>query len=88
MRFEIRLLHIEVYADQPDETNAAAQQRMEKAFSEFLIDMSSNFNTAGEGMSNSFWHKMFALGRAIAEVWESGRCPYFSSIESLHKSDQ
>ncbi|MEP6796464.1 MAG: ferritin-like domain-containing protein [Saprospiraceae bacterium] len=76
----------EVYADQPNEMNLATQQKMEKLFSEFLSDMAHNFNTAGEEMSNSFWQKMFALGRAIAEVWESGRCPYFSSTTSFHKN--
>lgn len=69
-----------VYADQPDAENQAAQLRMEKVFSEFLQLMEKDFNSSGGEMTNLFWQKMYEVGRAIADVWESGRCPQFDMI--------
>lgn len=60
--------------------DSQAQQKMEKLFSEFLLNMEHSFNAAGEDMTASFWSKIFGLGPAIAEVWDSGRCPQFKVI--------
>jgi hypothetical protein len=46
-------------------------------FSAFLAEMQINFNSQGEEMPDSFWNKMYALGDAIAAVWQAGACPDF-----------
>jgi len=41
-------------------------------FSDFLTEMKINFNSDSKDIPGSFWNKMFALGKAISMVWESG----------------
>ncbi len=78
-----------VYEVNNIDENFAAQENMEMAFANFLEEMESDFNSHGETMPPSFWTKMFALGNAIALVWESGRCPHFNVSQSpYHKRNQ
>jgi hypothetical protein len=67
----------EVYTEHPDAIDTSAQEEMENVFNGFLSDIELHFNSPGDKFPDSFWYKMYALGPAIAKVWESGRCPQF-----------
>jgi hypothetical protein len=67
-----------VYTENTGEKNVMTQQNMKKLFLDFLSEMQINFNSEGDDMPDPFWNKMFAVGHAIAAVWESGMCPDFN----------
>ena len=67
-----------VYEETHDEKSVTAQEDMKKLFSDFLSELQTHFNSDGEDLPDPFWNKMFAVGNAIASVWESGMCPDFS----------
>jgi hypothetical protein len=67
-----------VYTENTGEKNGLAQQHMKNLFLDFLVEMRNNFNSEGDDMPDPFWSKMFALGKAIIAVWESGQCPDFT----------
>jgi hypothetical protein len=69
----------EVYTESGGEAGLIAQQNLDKVFSEFLSELQGHFNSEGESLPDSFWHKMHGIGNAIAEVWEAGRCPQFNT---------
>ena len=67
-----------VYEINAGEKNTLTQQHLNALFLDFLSEMQIHFNSDGEDMPESFWNKMFALGDAVAAVWESGMCPDFN----------
>jgi len=56
---------------------AAAQDKLQIAFTDLRQELASSFNAVGPDMSADFWDKMFALKNAIIGVWEAGACPQF-----------
>jgi hypothetical protein len=68
----------EVYQENKDAKDFTALQDMKKKFAEFLGELEINFKNDGPGMPDPSWKKMFAMGDAIAAVWESGICPDFT----------
>ncbi len=66
-----------VYDEIKGDKNCAAQENMKRLFSDFLLEIQIHFGSEGQDLPDAFWNNMFALGDAIAAVWESGMCPDF-----------
>jgi Ferritin-like len=66
-----------VYNTINEDKNLAVQENMKRLFSDFLLEIQIHFNSEGQELPDAFWINMFALGDAIAGVWESGMCPDF-----------
>jgi Ferritin-like len=70
-----------IYQEDLTGASGMAQKKMEKNFKAFWQLMEIHFNRDGEDMPDEFWKKMISLGKSIAAVWQSGRCPDFAFRE-------